>query len=122
MTRLSAIEAAERAREQMERSGAAGRPVLSRETARRLGTLVTEGEYAAMRGERTVEVAVVTYRFRPGGRILPPVDVVVRCRPAALEGVTRSMSKLIESRGWSAEQRVSRDRLPEAALGREEEQ
>lgn len=121
MTRMSAMEAAERARDQMVRAGASERPITTKETARRLGTLVTPGEYAELTGERTVEVAVVTYRFRAGGRILPPVDVVVRCRPAALDGVYHSMQKLLESRGWSAEARVSRDRLPEAALGGEEE-
>lgn len=116
-----AVEAAERAREQIERSGWSGLPAGSRDDARRTGTLVTPGELSELRGERTVEVAVVTYRFRAGGAILPPVDVVVRCRPAALEGVYRSMGKLLESRGWSAEARVTRDRLPEAALGREED-
>lgn len=116
-----AVEAAERARDQMVRSGVQDRPIITREAARRLGTLVTPGEYAELKGERTVEVAVITYSFRPGGRILPPVDVVVRCRPAALDGVYHSMQKLLESRGWSAEARVSRDRLPEAALGREED-
>lgn len=116
-----ALEAAERARDQMVRSGAPGRPIITRDEARRLGSLVTPGECAELMGERTVEVAVITYRFRPGGRILPPVDVVVRCRPAALDGVYRSMNKLLESRGWSAEARVSRDRLPEEAPGREED-
>lgn len=119
--RPSAVEAAERAREQMARSGSAARPLYDRERARATGTLVTPGQLADLSGERTVEVAVITYRFRAGGRILPPVDVVVRCRPAALDGVYHSMQKLLESRGWSAEARVSRDRLPEAALGGEEE-
>lgn len=84
----------------------------ARERARATGTLLTPGEVADRLGEPTAEVAVVTYRFSAGGRILPPVDLVVRCRPAALDGVYRSMSKLIESRGWSAEARVSRDRVP----------
>lgn len=114
----SAVEAAERARELMSGSGAASRPVVDREAARRTGTLVTPGQLAELAGERTVEVAVISYEFATGGRIPPPVDVVVRCRPDALEGVRRSMSKLIESRGWSAEARVSRDRLPESRLAR----
>lgn len=85
--------------------------------ARRTGSVLTKGEYAALMGHRSVEVKVITYRFRPGGRILPPVDVVVRCRPAAFEGVYRSMAKLLESRGWVADARADRDYVMESEIG-----
>lgn len=106
-----------RAREVMSDVGPESYADECRALARRTGSLLTRGEYAELTGERVVEVKVVTYRFRPGGRILPPVDVVVRCRPAALDGVYRSMAKLMESRGWVADASVDRDRVPEREIG-----
>lgn len=83
--------------------------VASREAARATGSLMTPGEVAEIMGAETVELAVLTYRFYPGGRIEAPVDMVVRCEPPALEGVRRSMAKLMESRQWSSELRVGRE-------------
>lgn len=89
-----------------------------RAAARRAGNLVTPGELAELMGEGTVEVAVVTYRFRPGtGPVKAPVDLVVRCEPDALEGVCRGIAKLCESRRWSSRKSVGRDRVPAADLG-----
>lgn len=108
--RVPAIERAEAAMRACVEAGPSDAAARDRERARATGTLVTPGELAELMGEETVELAVVTYRFRAGGRIEPPLDVVVRCEPSALEGVYRSMAKLLESRRWSSEARVSRDR------------
>ena len=83
-----------------------------RELGRATGTLLTPGEYAELAGEPTVELAAVTYRFSPGGRCEPPVDMTVRCLPRDLDGVYRSVAKLLESRGWASEARVSRLVVP----------
>lgn len=112
--RASAVEAAEAARRACEAAGPGGALARARERARATGSLMTPGEVAERLGSDTVEVAVITYRMGPGGRIEPPVDVVVRCLPSALEGVYRSMARLLESRQWASEARVSRDRVPRA--------
>lgn len=110
--RASAVEAAEAARRACEAAGPGGALARARERARATGSLMTPGEVAERLGSDTVEVAVVTYRMSPGGRIEPPVDVVVRCLPSALEGVYRSMARLLESRQWASEARVSRELAP----------
>lgn len=116
---MPAVEAAEAAMRASMAAGAgsADWAAAQRERARATGSLMTPGEVAERLGAETAELAVVTYRFSPGGRIDPPVDVVVRCLPGALEGVYRSMARLLESRGWASEARVSRDRVPVAELG-----
>ena len=88
-----------------------------REMARRTGSLMSPGDVAEMLGGEAVELSVVTYRFSPGGRCAPPVDVVVRCEPGALDGVRRSMARLLESRGWSSRATVSSTREARSALG-----
>lgn len=100
-------------------AGPSDAAVASREAARATGSLMTPGEVAEALGSESVELAVVNYRFDDGiGRIAPPVDVVVRCRPEALEGVYRSMAKLLESRGWSSQARVSRTRAARGEVER----
>lgn len=114
--RVPAVEAAEAARRACEAAGPSDARERARERARATGSLMTPGEVADRLGSDTVEVAVVTYRLSPGGRIDPPVEIVVRCLPSALEGVYRSMAKLMESRQWASEARVSRDRVPRASI------
>lgn len=109
--RPTAMEAAMRAREASLAAGPPESEEVARERYRGLGTLMSSGEVAEYLGRDSVELAVVTYRFHAGGRIEPPVDVVVRCEPSALEGVYRSMAKLLESRQWSSEARVSRSKV-----------
>lgn len=116
--RASAVEAAEAARRACEAAGPGGALARAREWARATGSLMTPGEVAEWLGSDTVEVAVITYRMSPGGRIEPPVDVVVRCLPSALEGVYRSMARLLESRQWASEARVSRELVPRYEMER----
>lgn len=114
----SAVEAAERAREVSVRTGAALRPVADESLARRTGSLVTPAELAEMSGEPVAEVAVASYRFDAGiGRVPPPVSMTVRCLPADLDGVCRSVAKLLESRGWSSTKGVRTERVPARELG-----
>lgn len=114
-----AVEAALRARELCESAGPGEREEDRRARYRALGSVMSSGEVAEALGSGSVELAVVTYRFDDGiGRIAPPVDVVVRCRPEALEGVYRSMAKLLESRGWSSQARVSRTRAARGEVER----
>lgn len=96
-------------REQMEEMAArvAGCDAPARpdqvERARERGSVMTPGEIAAMRGATTREVAVVRYALVEGGRVPPPISLTVRCDPGRLDGVMRSVSRLLESRGWQAE-------------------
>lgn len=115
--RPSATEAAERARDMALSAPRRETDEEARERYRARGTLVSAGEVAEALGGRAAEVVVVTYRFSPGGRIQAPVDVVVRCVPSALEGVRRSMARLLESRGWASEARERRERVPASELG-----
>lgn len=87
-----------------------------RELARKSGTLITPGEYAELTGSATVELSVITYRFRRGGLVPAPVDAVVRCLPGDLNGVYRSMAKLCESRHWSSEARTRNVKVPHGEL------
>ncbi len=89
-----------------------------REMARATGSLMTPGEVAERLGEEAVELAVIAYAFQPTGleRCAPPVDVVVRCLPGAVESVHRSMGKLLESRCWTSQARVSRTKVPRAEV------
>ena len=118
--RAAAVEAAEAA---MRKSIAAGASSdadreAARERARATGSLMSPGEVAERLGGEAVELAVFTYRFSPGcGRCEPPVDVVVRCLPSAIDGVYRSFAKLNESRGWASEARTTRVRVPRSDVG-----
>lgn len=87
-----------------------------REMARATGSLMTPGEVAERMGAEAVELAVIIYTFQPTGleRCAPPVDVVARCLPGAVESVHRSMGKLLESRRWTSQARVSRTKVPRA--------
>ena len=110
-------EKAEAARRALAAAGPRDDAAEARRRARERGSLMTPGQVAEWLGDETVELAVVTYRFSAGcGRCDPPVDVVVRCLPVALEGVYRSVAKLNESRGWASEARVSRERVPRAEV------
>lgn len=88
----------------------------ARERARAMGSLMSPGEVAERLGEESVELAVLRYSFQPGGRCEPPADMVVRCLPADLEGVRRSVAKLLESRGWSSRLLVSRTRVARSGI------
>lgn len=116
--RASAVEAAEAARRACEAAGPGDARARARERARATGSLMTPGEVAERLGAPTAELAVITYRMSPGGRIEPPVDVVVRCLPSALEGVYRSMARLLESRRWASEARVTRELVPRSEVER----
>ena len=87
-----------------------------RERARATGSLMTPGEIAERMGGEAVELAVITYAVQPTGleRCAPPVDLFVRCLPAAVESVHRSVGKLLESRHWTSQARVSRTKVPRA--------
>ena len=116
--RVPAIEKAEAA---MRASVAAGASrdadrEAARERARATGSLMSPGEVAERLGEDSVELAVLRYSFQPGGRCEPPADMVVRCLPADLEGVRRSVAKLLESRGWSSRLLVSRTKVARSEL------
>ncbi len=108
----SALEKAEAAMRACLAAGPRDDAGESRRRARELGSLMTPGEVAEALGGESVELATVSYRFSPGGRCDPPVDLVVRCLPSALDGVYRSLARLNESRGWASEARVSRVRVP----------
>lgn len=114
------VESAARAMERSEAAVARGRRSFedeARERGRRLGTLVTPAELAAARGEATAELVVVTWRLSAAGRIEPPIDVVARCPRSAVDGVCRSMDKLLESRGWRAERESRVVAVPAGELG-----
>lgn len=72
----------------------------------RLGRLtrsvVTPGELAEWTGEPHRELVRLTYEMHDGGRVPPPVRLVAVCRPEDEDGVARTMSRLLESRGWTA--------------------
>lgn len=116
--RVPAIEKAEAA---MRASVAAGGSrdadrEAARERARATGSLMSPGEVAERLGEESVELAVLRYSFQPGGRCEPPADMVVRCFPEDLDGVRRSVAKLLESRGWPSRLLVSRTRVARSEL------
>lgn len=110
------MEKAEAARRACGAAGPGRAREAARERARATGSLMSPGEVAERLGGESVELAVVTYRFSPGGRCAGPVDLVVRCLPSALDGVYRSIARLNESRGWASEARVSRARVPRAEV------
>ena len=87
----------------------------SRELGRRTGSLVTPAELAELqcREVRLVDREVVSYAFESQGRVPPPVRLTVTCSPDATDGVMRTMSKVLESRGWAA--RVERRQVREVA-------
>lgn len=114
-TLMEKAEAAMRASVASGRSLEADREA-ARERARAMGSLMSPGEVAERLGEESVELAVLQYSFRPGGRCEPPADMVVRCLPADLEGVRRSVAKLLESRGWSSRLRVSRTKVARSGI------
>lgn len=70
-------------------------------------SVVTPEELAAWTGAPRVELVRLTYRLNPGGLVPPPVSLVATCGHAEEEGVARTMSRLLESRGWTA--RVERE-------------
>ena len=76
----------------------------SRALGRRTGTVVTAEEVAAMNGQglRYERRVLLDYDLCEGGRVPPPERIEVMCRPEDAEGVARTMSRLLESRGWSA--------------------
>lgn len=110
------MEKAEAARRACEAAGPDSAREAARERARATGSLMSPGEVAERLGEESVELAVLRYSFQPGGRCEPPADVVVRCLPADLEGVRRSVAKLLESRGWSSRLLVSRTKVARSEL------
>lgn len=64
-------------------------------------------ELAAWTGEPRHQLVRLTYRVNPGGLVPPPVRLVAVCEPEDADGVARTMSRLLESRGWTA--RVERE-------------
>lgn len=71
--------------------------VLDRETFERL-----------VAGEGPREACVLSYELAEGGRVPPPISIEVLCEPERAPGVARSVARLLESRGWTAERRVGR--------------
>lgn len=78
------------------------------ELGRRTGSVMTPEEVAAMGGTgvRYERRVLLDYDFQDGGRVPPPDRIEVMCGPDEAEGMARTMSRLLESRGWSA--RVTR--------------
>lgn len=78
------------------------------ELGRRTGSVMTPEEIAAMTGTGVCyEPRVfIDYDFQDGGRVPPPDRIEVMCAPGEVDGIARTMSRLLESRGWSA--RVTR--------------
>ncbi|MCI7439167.1 MAG: hypothetical protein MSA61_08115 [Coriobacteriaceae bacterium] len=70
-------------------------------------SVVTPGELADWTGRERRQLVRLTYRLGPGGLVPPPVSLVAVCEPEDADGVARTMSKLLESRGWTA--RVGRE-------------
>ena len=112
------MAAAKRAMEAMSASATRDPLDASRELARRTGTLVGPAELAEQMGTGPVrELARVTYVLEEGGRVPPPARVEVACEPDRLEGVMRSVDKLLESRGWRARRLVGREFAREGVGG-----
>lgn len=80
----------------------------SLELGRRTHSVVTPDELERWTGRKAHVLSMVTYQFSEGGRVDPPTRMVVYCEPEREDGITRSMSKLLESRGWSAGVEVGR--------------
>lgn len=80
----------------------------SLELGRRTHSVVTPEELERWTGRPAHVLSVVTYQFSEGGRVDPPTRMVVYCEPERVDGITRSVSKLLESRGWSAGVEVGR--------------
>lgn len=86
-------------------SGTGGMPAFLRESyrvGRMTHSVVTPGELAAWTGAPRVELVRLTYTLAPGGLVPPPVSLVATCGHAEEGGVARAMSRLLESRGWTA--------------------
>lgn len=69
---------------------------------RRTRSVVTPEELAAWTGVPRHQLVRLTYRLDQGGLVPPPVRLVAVCEPEDVDGVARTMSKLLESRGWTA--------------------
>ena len=80
----------------------------SLELGRRTHSVVTPDELERWTGRPAHVLSMVTYLFHEGGKVEPPSRVVVYCEPERCEGVMRSMTKLLESRGWTAGIEVGR--------------
>lgn len=80
----------------------------SLELGRRTHSVVTPDELELWTGRKAHVLSMVTYQFREGGRVEPPTRMVVYCEPERVDGITRSMSKLLESRGWTARVEVGK--------------
>lgn len=80
----------------------------SLELGRRTHSVVTPDELERWTGRKAHVLSMVTYQFRDGGRVEPPTRMVVYCEPERVDGITRTMSKLLESRGWTAGVEVGR--------------
>lgn len=65
-------------------------------------SVVTPGELAEWTGSPRVELVRLTYTLGPGGLVPPPVSLAATCGRAEEDGVARTMSRLLESRGWTA--------------------
>ncbi len=65
-------------------------------------SVVTPGELAEWTGVPRHQLVRLTYRLDQGGLVPPPVRLVAVCEPEDADGVARTMSRLLESRGWTA--------------------
>lgn len=77
---------------------------------RRTHSVMTPEELAAWTGAGAAparRLVRITYELGEGGRVPPPVRLVAVCAPEDEDGVARTMSRLLESRGWTA--RVGRE-------------
>ena len=75
---------------------------------RRTRSVVTPEELERWTGRPAHVLSRVTYVFQEGGRVDPPTRMVLDCEPERVDGITRSISKLLESRGWTAGVEVGR--------------
>lgn len=80
----------------------------SLELGRSTHSVVTPEELERWTGRRSRVLSRATYEFHEGGRAEPPAAMVVYCEPERVDGITRSMSKLLESRGWTARVEVGK--------------
>lgn len=74
---------------------------------RRTHSVMTPEELAAWTGVPRRQLVRLTYRLDQGGLVPPPVRLVAVCEPEDADGVARTMSRLLGSRGWTA--RVERE-------------
>lgn len=80
----------------------------SLELGRRTHSVVTPEELERWTGRPAHVLSRVTYVFQEGGRVDPPTRMVLDCEPERVDGITMSISKLLESRGWTAGVEVGR--------------